>query len=57
MTSIGVVKMIDTHLYIPTAKLHKGKKKRKRKGSEYRVYPFKPCVRIISWWIHVCKSL
>jgi len=36
MTSIGVIKMIDNHLYIPTARLHK--EKRKRKGSEYQVY-------------------
>jgi len=39
MTSIGVIKMIDNHLYIPTTRLHK--EKRKRKGSDYRVYTFK----------------
>jgi len=37
MTSICVIKMIDNHLYIPTTRLHK--EKRKRKGSDYRVYP------------------
>jgi len=35
MTSIGVIKMIDNDLYIPTTRLHK--EKRKRKGSEYNV--------------------
>jgi len=30
--------MIDNHLYIPTTRLHK--EKHKRKGSEYRIYPF-----------------
>jgi len=39
MTTIGVIKMIDNHLDIPTTRLYK--EKRKRKGSEYRVYPFK----------------
>jgi len=39
MISIGVIKIIDNHLYIPTTRLHK--EKRKRKGSEYRVYPLK----------------
>jgi len=31
--------MIDHYLYIPTTRLYK--EKRKRKMSEYRVYPFK----------------
>jgi len=29
MTSIGVIKMIDNHLYIPTARLHEEKRKKK----------------------------
>jgi len=39
MTSISVINMIDNHLYIHTTRLHK--EKRKRKGTDYRVYPFK----------------
>jgi len=39
MTSIGVIKMINNHLYIPTTRLYK--ERRKRKGSEYKVFLFK----------------
>jgi len=45
MTSIGVIKMIDNHPYVPTTRLYK--EKSKRKGSEYREYPFN-CL-LISW--------
>jgi len=37
--------MIDNHLYIPNRRLHK--EKCKRKGSEYRVYPYKKVMHIM----------
>jgi len=39
MTKIGVIKMIDNHLYIPTTKLYKEKRKRKGLNIGYMYTP------------------